>query len=475
MNRQQIVVLIKSCIRQHLIQTGFSIDFKILSADFADWPSKSMLLVASNELDFDMTNIGGILESRFLDSDNVLYAYDMETLEKYAPHAIPYLKRKQMEKYSLDANGRLRLIPIDADPSGSAVSNFLPWIRKDLLDQAGMGVPKTMSELETALKAFRGLNPDIVAIDSEYPSWILDWMFYGLSVPAKQTDENGDPLPRIGSWFVKSPEFKEYLATMSRLYKEGYFGSELFIWDGNKHVENRNAGNTGVWVDGWWMQRSFDKVADLLPDNPRPEGVPYMNWAPFAPAADDGRPMLQGYAPPSDSNFNCYFTYKWAKNPEACLAIVDWASASADNYILARFGIEGKQWQLKDNAIAVIPGNEGSYVSILADLLIYPKMGEIIERQWKGERDDFMIAYDHKNTKVAYPLDTKYLFNFERLGTLPTDLNDIVNERVTAFIIGDLPLDAVDQMIADLDAAGLQTYIDEKNRQWREFEADAAN
>ena len=452
-------------------QTGFKVKFNVLSADYADAESKGTLLVATNQLDMLGSYYSNAKAKGHLDSDEVFYPYTMDTLKKYGPHFLEFMDRTHIKDIT-DSEGRIKLLTVKTDPSGAAVGNFLPWIRKDLLDKAGLGIPKTYSEVMTALDAFRQINPDIVAADCEYGDEALfTTMFYGIGVPEKQTDENGDLLPVIRSlYYFKTPEYREYLSAISRLYQDGYMGDEFYIWDSNKKQENMNAGNTGVWVQGWWMQKRADRYADLLPDDPRPEGVQYMNWVPMNPVTDDGRPMMIGYTPAAFTEHS-FFVFKCTKYPEACLAVVDWTCISIDNAILTKFGIEGKQWELKGGAIATIPENEGSYNNILGDLLSYPNMGEAVERQWRGTRTDFMMAYDHVNTKFLYALASLPVYNLEPLGTLPGDLNTIFNERITKIITGELPLDALDKLIADLDAAGFQKYMDVVNSHWREYTA----
>ena len=450
-------------------QSGFTINFKIRSADFNDFGTKQPLWIATREVDMGSCNLNLL----HLQSESLLAPISMDTIKKYAPVLVQYLNMPLINKFCLDDEGRIKMLMTNMNAADmDAVGNFVPWIRKDLLDQAGLGIPKTISEMETALKAFREIVPDIVGIDAEYASWLFDNMFIGLSYPAKQTDENGDLLPLWGYYYIKSPEFRDYIETMSRWFREGYFSDEVFIWDVNKHTENRNAGKTGIWYDGWWMQRSFDKLADLYPEYPRPEGVPYMNYVPFFPTSDDGRPLVYGYAP---ANYSAYGweIFQWA-NKEACLAFINWGMASAENAILARFGLEGKQWVMKDNALASIPEAENSYVPILSQMLRYPKSNELTAYVWRGIRDDFLIAFDHtdKEKKVTYMLKERYQgYLFDTLGTLPAYLSEIVGGKIQDMIIGELPVDTIDKMNAELDDAGFQIYMDELNRQWREFES----
>ena len=447
-------------------QSGFKVDFKIYSTDYADASSKLTLLIATNELDaiyYDYTTM-----KDYVKSDDVPYSFSMDTLEKYGPHVLGHLNKPLVDEYLTAADGGIKAFTYKVTTPG-AINSMLPWIRKDLLDQAGLEVPRTLSELEAAFKAFREINPDMVMLDCMYG----DYMFFsgtlqGMAVPAKQTDENGDLLPSLHNYYFKTPEFKEYLSTVARFFKEGYISNEYYIWDNDRKEENFTAGNTAVWVDGWWIQSWIDKLADLTPENPRAEGVPYMNCVPMNPTTDDGRPMYLSVFPAPSGISYVHVVFKNAKCPEACLAAIDWGVTSADNYVLARFGIEGRQYEMKDGGLRTIKENQGSYVSVLAEFLPSPDATKTIEMQYKGVRSDFMMAYDHENTKFVHMLETDVTFDWEALGTLPEDLDSLFNQRFVSVIVGELPVESWDQVIDELDAAGFQKYMDEKNRQYRE-------
>jgi len=117
-------------------------------------------------------------------------------------------------------NGKTYAVPLSNERPN--IANSIA-IRKDFLDQAGLAVPTTLDEFTAVLRALKKAYPDKIPMTG--PGRVDQQMFLNVFVPViggafgiynEWTDVNGTLVH-----YMQMPSFKNYLAYMSVLYKEG--------------------------------------------------------------------------------------------------------------------------------------------------------------------------------------------------------------------------------------------------------------
>ncbi|WP_246096521.1 extracellular solute-binding protein [Paenibacillus sinopodophylli] len=175
-------------------------------------------------------------------------------------------------------------------------NDYVLWIRQDWLDKLKLEAPKTITELEVVMDAFKNSNPQGLAPDQVVPlsigfktsmsTWMGDpsWVFGAYGTLPAQWNTAADGTLEYGS---TNPGMKEGLIKLKEWRDKGYIPNEAALWDENKTSEPAVAGTAGIipgpyWMSGW----------PLLDTANNAEGAV---WKPYAiPTGKDGMAMRHG-------------------------------------------------------------------------------------------------------------------------------------------------------------------------------------
>lgn len=146
---------------------------------------------------------------------------------------------------------------LDVAASGTCVY----FIRKDWLDELGLDVPKTPSELETAAKAFMEAGKCTYAIEGPANGTRTYCTFLASSPGVCMLDAVYQANNAFPGYFIKgddgkvyygstTPEFKQALELLQRWYAEGILNPEIGVQ--TNAMENINAGKVGIYMCSWW-------------------------------------------------------------------------------------------------------------------------------------------------------------------------------------------------------------------------------
>lgn len=138
-------------------ETGIKVNF--IHPATGQETEKFNLMVASRDME-DIVEYGWSGYSGGPDkaiSDQVIYPLD-EVLEKVSPNLKKYFEENpQVAGQVQTVSGQYYMYPfVTKDPQLRVFMGFM--IRKDLLDQAGLALPETLDEWETALAAFKDMG-----------------------------------------------------------------------------------------------------------------------------------------------------------------------------------------------------------------------------------------------------------------------------------------------------------------------------
>lgn len=270
------------------IKEQLNIDVQVVwTASTSDYNQKVNLAIAMDELP-DALVVNDTQYHALLDNDQ------LEPLtDAYNTYVSPVLKAMIDSSNGL-AMGNMSKNGVQysmATVSGGDMHSV--WVRKDWLDKLGLAEPKTMEDIENIARAFIenkmggentigiagpasgqalystflasgtnnfGLAPIFNSFNA-FPGWWLE-------------DEQGKPV--YGS---TTPETKEALAYLARLYKEGILDPEMSIRSDSQ--EAVVSGQCGIMFGGWWLGYAW--MPDMLDRDPS------ANWRAYlAPVNKDG-------------------------------------------------------------------------------------------------------------------------------------------------------------------------------------------
>jgi ABC-type glycerol-3-phosphate transport system substrate-binding protein len=126
------------------------------------------------------------------------------------------------------------------------------------------------------------------------------------------------------------------------LYQDGLLDQEWATSSGDDVMAAASKGMVGCILSGHWLgngqllqiEREVDPTQDWVQIYP-PPGL----------KDKPGTGRILGCIPGD----RAIAMFSWANCPEALVAFADWSNASFENFMLCRFGIEGKHWKYGDN------------------------------------------------------------------------------------------------------------------------------
>jgi putative aldouronate transport system substrate-binding protein len=253
-----------------------------------------------------------------------------ELIEKHGPNLKKYIPEAAWEKQRYK-DGKIYSIPeYLSNPSRRAT-----YIRKDLLDKAGLEVPKTVEETLTVLRKFKEMGvaqPFGGRADFKY----ADTFFGSFDVfpysSMWELDKDGNPVPK----FFDSKNMESALKTYKTMYDEGLLHKEFLTIDSKQYKNEAITGNIGMW--------SMNANELLQWEQQLKENVPDAEIAVVpSPVGPDGK---GGYYLYGDVT-RAYAINKETENPEKIIKFFDWMlSEDAAKYFT--YGIEGKDYTMEN-------------------------------------------------------------------------------------------------------------------------------
>ncbi|NQX69413.1 ABC transporter substrate-binding protein [Paenibacillus alba] len=215
-------------------KTNVKVDFQHSSGNTTqDDIQQYGVMIASNNLPdamlWNWNNVQGGLSKMFKDGTIIKLN---ELIEKNAPNLKKVLdENPQIAKQIKADNGDIYVLPhLRAGKYGQYKTFSGMVIRQDWLDELGLKQPETMDEWETVLKAFKEKKNVIpFTLRKDYPISFADFAgAYGVAGMGTTATSDSFYLDNGKVKFGPAqPEFKQYLTTMQRWYKEGLIDQDF--------------------------------------------------------------------------------------------------------------------------------------------------------------------------------------------------------------------------------------------------------
>ena len=220
-------------------------------------------------------------------------------------------------------------------------------IRRDWLDKVNRDIPTTIEELEEALRLFKQNNLGgavTLPFNIDFGNWLMQACITG---PYKAEPDAQFKLLADGQNIDLAAQFhEERLTLFQRWFKDGLLNKEYATWKEEQVYEAAAKGYVGA-ISGQWGDLNGLIKKQVIQVDPKQDWVQI-----FPPVARKGVPNTgrTSTGQPLDRGI---IVMSWDQAPEAIVALADWEMKSFDNYMVGRYGIEGKHWKYGPNGSIV--------------------------------------------------------------------------------------------------------------------------
>lgn len=330
-------------------------------------------------------------------------------------------------------------------------------IRQDWLDELGMSAPTTTDELMEVLRAFKEKDPGQVGAERIIP--FSTAMFsgkidddpllgaFGITYPWVERD--GKLVNR-----VELPEYREYVEFYRQMYSEGLLDKDLAVNKDSTLMEKVNKGQVGVARYPWNLTyQTRDIWAAENPD----WKLSYLN-ALTGPDGQKGQQVEGGLSA----------RIVVPRTSQKVDHVINFCNEFVRNYEYLMIGEEGVTWERQgDVRVPILPafneqrGDTFYYQPVSVGDIEYPMwLMRVYKLESMGQAySDEMAALsdDVVENPVAFAM------NLPVRQSNAATLSQLELETVLKIIVGDLEMDALDDMIAQWKAQGGDASTQEVN------------
>lgn len=370
-----------------------------------------------------------------------------DLVEEYGQGALGVIDPQDLETCRFD--GVLYALPDMRDSSRNTGFSM----RKDIIDELGIEVPEygSYEEMHDILAKVHEAYPDM------YPL-VPTWAGGGMQDPFP-IDPLGDKLGVLENAFEDSTEVVNFYATDT--YRE--FCEMMYQWnqeglimpDATTTTENNLlSGNGFAMFENWKPGKEFENY------KANNREVVFMKL------------LEDNYKYTTICNGNSFIIPYSSTHKEKAMEFWNLMYTNAEVSNLLINGIEGKHWEWADDSHTFITVPEGvdrnasGYSS-----LDFAWPNQQITPVWEGNPENLWEQLDEFN-RTGHPSPAAMGYSWDTTSMLNeiTSCNNIVSQYDTALKWGSLnPAETLDQFNAELEAAGINEIIAEKQRQLDEY------
>ncbi|HBG75970.1 MAG TPA: ABC transporter substrate-binding protein, partial [Clostridiales bacterium] len=377
-----------------------------------------------------------------------------DIIDDYAPNYKAVLEANpDWKKDAILDDGTLYMFPfIRGDENLRIPGGF--QIRKDWLDELQLEIPKTIDDWYTVLTAFRknDMNHNGNSNDE------LPFVSAGLGNIANLSKAWG-----ITKGFYKSgdqvkygpvqPEYKDFLKTMAKWYKEGLIDPDFAATDATSFDAKVTGSLAGAFY-GMILGNMGRFTQSVRAKQPEFE----LAGAPF-PIGDAGKSF--GYLEPSVQSSGTAITTA-CKNADKAAEYLDYAYGEKGK-MLFNFGIEGESYTMENGepkytemvlnnpdlpvansliryALSIAIGPFVQDVRYFDQVLIYPEQQQAL-KTWIEDSDDISLNM---------PPVTLTTEESQKSTNIMSEINTYVDEMTTKFIMGEESPDKFDSFVKQI-------------------------
>lgn len=430
-----------NAIREHTGYPNLTVEL------ITDGASQMNLLMASGEYPSAIYVNGDrafflqyLTEGLWAPVDDAVATYGPAISELLTPAVLAATQGSDGQHYAIS-------MPLHTSYNGKYFSNSMMY-NAAVLGELGLAVPTNAEELYNVLAAVKEAKPDMIPLTltgtdcQTLKSMFGMWTDYTI-------DENGKIVN------TKREYMKDYVTYMNRLYTEGLLDPESLYQTGTEKTEKVVSGKAFMIEEGVWCKSYRQSIVG--------NGGEF-TWD-YLPALEniDG---TYGNANPFPTSNIWMFPEPTADDMNEVVDLINTFLTDSELETFVNYGEEGVHFRYDDDGVIQAINDNGEYDSI---------MYKIIYRLWfkpdvwlnNAILGDFM-------TEIEKYTDVYTMTNYDLWGYMPTSeasieykstCNDILNEYRDKIIVGELPVDAIDEMFEKMDANGY-TEIEAACQEW---------
>ncbi|QQZ63678.1 extracellular solute-binding protein [Paenibacillus sonchi] len=371
-----------------------------------------------------------------------------DLLPKYAPHVYDRIPQEIWDVVkSSDPTGQGKIYYI---PAVTLTSDYGGFIRQDWLDKLGLSMPKTQEEYVKVLTAFRDQDPNGNGQKDELPvsgrelgRW-MDNIFGMYGVAMFEGYPAWDLYDGELTYSGVTPNMKDALQFMNKLYKENLLDNNTFLNKGNDWWSRITSEKVGTWFhNAHGVQiTAIDPIAKVNPDV-KIAALPAISaegYKGFTTHTNIGAPTWAVANKSEETTINVLKVIDWINNP---------ANAKATN-----LGIEGMHYTEENGKIKVSAAEKNTQENILYPSITDKESVEalheltlnILEDDQKWAEDmKYQITMDIQPAAKTIAGDGIPSSIYEGFADIKN--HTLYQEYMTKIIIGELPIDAFDEFV----------------------------
>ncbi|WP_336772519.1 ABC transporter substrate-binding protein [Paenibacillus sp. MMO-58] len=447
-------------------ESGVKVEFQHPPLDPAQAKEQFNLMIVSSKLpdviEYNWNDYLGGPEKAI--QDNKIIKLN-ELIDQYAPNLKKLLnEHPDWKKQITTDNGSIYAFPFLRGDDKVRVF-FGPAIRQDWLDKLGLGKPETIDDWYNVLKAFKEKDPNGNGQADEIPLYLDKDL---LNVDA----------PFLGAWGINNsfyqdngtvkygpiqPEFKSFLETMNKWYKEGLLDKD-FAAPNAKLLDNKMTTNL-LGATATYNGGGIGKYAGLMKDkdpNFKLVAAPY-------PVLNAGDTPIWGQKDFAFNGIGAAITTS-DKNPIETVKWLDYAYGEQGE-LLFNYGIEGESYTM-ENGRAVLkqdlltPSNGISSQQAIAK---YNRatwsapfvLSDNFQLQYLAlpQQKDALEIWSKPTVERKMPLVTPTQDESSKFASIMTDINTYKDEMLLKFIMGVEPIDQFDNYVKKIKSMGIDDAV----------------
>ncbi|WP_020619455.1 extracellular solute-binding protein [Paenibacillus daejeonensis] len=415
------------------------------------------MMIASDDLPDIMRPIGGV-EQTLIQQGGALPLDDL--LPEHAPNVWNSIPEEAWDIVrSSSEDGKIYYVPkVFLIPERS------PLIRQDWVEAVGHDMPETVDDYVELLKAFRDEDPngngkadELPTTGREFGRW-MDHLFAIYGVAMWEGYPEWDVYDGEIQYAGITENMRAAIEFMRMLYEEKLLDNETFLNKGDVWQAKINNNLVGSWYH--------------MPANVRDRLAAMRTQAPDAYIAAMPLPQAEGY--------EGFVTVKSMGEPEWMIPKAAEANAIASLKLLdffynpehdefGRYGIEGMHYEMGENGRKVILPPEDSRPLRLGmrNLTTAEDMELRIEEtfpeeDWQMVKDMYEVVEQDAKRIAGDGLPASVYQGFPDIQS-----HKLFQETMTRIIIGERPIEAFDDYVAQWKASGGDT-VTERVQEWYE-------
>ncbi|WP_256709666.1 extracellular solute-binding protein [Paenibacillus sp. FSL H8-0548] len=390
-----------------------------------------------------------------------------DVIDRYAPNFKRMLEENpEIDKMVKTDSGIYYAFPFIRSEEGKVYGG--PIVRKDWLDELGLPIPTTIDEWYVTLTAFKQKKGAKAPLT-------LRALFMG-----ERTAGFAGAFGVMGNFYVKDgkvkygylePEYREYLATMSKWYLEGLIDKDFAVLDLESVDYKMTSGASGATI-GW--NAYIEKYNLAAPYN---DPAAHYTAAPY-PTLREGEVPEFGQLDNAYAGTSSAAIKATTKNLEAAVRWLDYGY-SEEGSLLNAFGIEDLTYTLENGQVVYTDLVTTNPDGLSSDQVMlqyahqtnFPMIQRDSQLAWKFEETNEAVEVWRmtKHEDYLLPPITPTTEEVGELSTLMDGISEYVRDAELRIILGVDPIDAYDNMVEQLKLLGIERILEIKQAAYQRY------